>query len=726
MILKEVRWIHDRQYLKELIDGVNKEDSTSWYAYTWFRLKYNQWTNFDRIVKCRHYGLLRDRIKRHEHVDEPKDWELRNFVESNADNETFDLVYDKFKYFFKAQSKRLLSLSVRAGNTHFAHTMLRDLKVDNDLNNSLWSSAIASKSTDMIKFLLENGHIKIPDAEDDRSKFVEYIFQTHSKELIRFALDSACFPSEMSALVRSLAPKSYIIEVHVIGDQQLMDELIPADKLSNHTCVPRLSHRDQLAYNAPIEQHMEHIEFMLRHKLVCGGDMTDQQAYESLASSKEWARKIVVGESGTGTCTDTDTGSDENRLAIIKFFHFIKDRYTWTFDNIVNETLSKITKRDNGKVYKLFLRPHMSSHNSVLKLEVLKILNLHMLQLETHRRYLPFEGSMELLEFLVSSTNKVVQFKPLFTDINQLIYTLGRAPKLVNLEQQLQLALALGHRGMVEIIFKRGYKPSGHTWVFELTMSGRPQHSMFKWLMENYATITTSSLWERIGKCGDIEMVELAIQYYRETISKIPTTTLFLSYESRIKTILESAISENQTHIIVHIYTHHTSLITPDTYDLIRLLAIGSGNLRQLDTILGLTPMTLDLGNSVYDNAKGKKLVTAFEGIPVYSLIKACIFVPLGVALLECLLKHFNSQDLAHIKSIFLPLFTVDLVKNDNTTMLQYLLDIGATFQTKGSTQCTAYKNNQLIRSIFAQYKQGNNNNNNTNNKKRARDNDDE
>ncbi|GAM20639.1 hypothetical protein SAMD00019534_038140 [Acytostelium subglobosum LB1] len=302
-------------------------------------------------------------------------------------------------------------------------------------------------------------------------------------------------------------------------------------------------------------------ERFIQFKLINRQLITDQQATEALNKSKEDAWRMIA--LSYDNRDSVDTCDDKFRLEMIKFLLFINHQYDNAYKIIIrmlNDYLSsgdlalipflasvkyhdvsliccivehgtlaqaqllvqfmaskpelESLFQDLGNYRKSdnLLNPvFMTSHNSSLKLEVLMMFNDHNIQLDkAPNGQSIFEGSMDMLEFLVSDRNKIVKFTPLFIDVKHLEYVLDKSPLLINHNLQIQLAVMLHQHDIVQLIYGLRQFDSSE-YLFELTMDGRPDYDMFKWLMDHHTSISTSYL-ERIGQIGDTIMADMAIE----------------------------------------------------------------------------------------------------------------------------------------------------------------------------------------------------------------------
>ncbi|GAM17304.1 hypothetical protein SAMD00019534_004790 [Acytostelium subglobosum LB1] len=281
---------------------------------------------------------------------------------------------------------------------------------------------------------------------------------------------SLVVPTKVSKMARSLIPK-YKSDILMTGDQMFINDLLPylnINKLSNDRCGNNLSSNLLLPRNASVEQHLTHFEQMFKYKLIDRRPITERQATDTLIKSKEDTKRMI----GYDSKEDID---DKYRLAIIKILLYINPR-TDNADKLIIQILndyistgdlaliplwasiehyssvsliSSIVEhgtlaqakcliqfmaskpelqswfndlgqyrnfRLGGPQYPVF----MTSHNCSLKLEVLIMLNQHNIIFDTPMRPWIFDSSMEMLEFLMSDSNKIVEFSPLFIDIKHL------------------------------------------------------------------------------------------------------------------------------------------------------------------------------------------------------------------------------------------------------------------------------------------------------------------
>ncbi|GAM17131.1 hypothetical protein SAMD00019534_003060 [Acytostelium subglobosum LB1] len=568
--------------------------------------------------------------------------------------------------------------------------------------------------------------------------------------------------TQVSEVARALIPelKYFILKT---GDQSLIDDLLPNLNIDELKSPHRLYHLINdllLQINASVEEHVTHFERLIDYKVIIKRQtITDEQAMDSLTKSKEDIRRMVGYDNSLGTC------DDKYLLAMIKLLLFIKPQIDVDTDKLIirklnnylstgdlalipflasieyDETVSLIfcivehgtlaqaklliqymaskpilqslfnslgtyrARMSEGRLYAGF----MTSYNSSLKLEVLMMFNDHNIQFDKSSDSRPwlFEGSMDLLEFLVSDRNKIVKFTPLFIDIKHLEYVLDKSPSLISHTQQLQLAVMLGQHDIVQLIYGLR-KFNNRELLFELTMAGRPDYDMFQWLMDHHTSKSTT-YFERIGQIGDTRMADMAIEYVQRSSSNQTK-----SLEVPVSLMFEQAIKFNQTQLLTHFYKNHRCLFTTN-FEKYHELAILKGNLEQLAILLGMVP--LEISFFVFNKA------VCYNGAyhsSFYKTIKKVIFDHKdGRPILDCVLKHASDTVRTGIKSVVLPLYTIDLIKKNDIVMLQHLLDIGATFQLKGVTTCSAYKSSAPIQSIIKQYKERQAMNNN---KKRGRD----
>ncbi|GAM22118.1 hypothetical protein SAMD00019534_052930 [Acytostelium subglobosum LB1] len=483
----------------------------------------------------------------------------------------------------------------------------------------------------MTKFLLDHGYISLSDSFD-KTDLAKMVLTIHSC-LIRDALlePSVNFPQGLPAIIRSVAHTriNYILKTN---DQQLIDELLPNKVNVNPEVSPQLV-RSLRSYNLPslssstVEQYWKHIERMSLYGLITDDlQLLHIKAIESLAQSKEKMETIVgVVEDGSRDGTFVD---DQYRLIVIKiilarfdpinstysinqgdalrsyiktgdctlipfFVSMIKDSTvhgkdkmnilmeviqdgTWTQAKVLTALFDSYTI-----VYTSLPNPIFNADNSPQKLKILQQLNLNEgVVLDMVQRVSPFQGSLEMLQFLVSDTNRVIRFMLIYPDIAHLSYVINNAPALINLEEQFQLAVKMGHHDMVDLLFKN-YTPPSSLNLLRLTMAGRPQYSMFKKLLD-HGVKPNETTFERIGYIGDVELVSILKQSDR-------------LYDSGPCIFIARAIKVNQTEFIRYIYNNHPTPWMKKQFNFrFHLDSIKMCNVELLDLILSLDPLEID------------------------------------------------------------------------------------------------------------------------------------
>ncbi|GAM18826.1 hypothetical protein SAMD00019534_020010 [Acytostelium subglobosum LB1] len=555
--------------------------------------------------------------------------------------------------------------------------------------------AFETSKIDMIKYLLRlivTTTSLLIERPDD---VAEIVYRTQSSQLIRELIDPTFISKDMADLVRYHA-HNYVTNILLTGDGLLVDELLPLphDGVSNYRITgTRLI---QSIANSTANQHYEQIQRLVKYNLIAPNTFPNTLFEHAYKESKEQCQSLMsfVGSDEPATI------SEEQRLLITKllygwtlYFYFqpshvrdVINGYISTGDctlipllidqfrneKIINHSIIEYGTLTQIKIAYLYMDRHhiaersryfaggyhsqlfMTASNSANKLKIIKYLNElnHVFEVSTSDIQ-SFDGTMEMLEFLVSNTNKILPFKQFFIldHRDNLNLVIENKPKLIHFQTQLCLAIKIGKLDAVQRLVQL-FEPAPDSLPIQLTYSARLRLPMFQWLIEycassHYARNSLRMLMEWAIKNGNLEAIKFLFANYAVVV------------DWQIQAIKAEVSAE------------------------------------MMDTLFCLNQWKIDW-----------RAFNELNGACQLSKVIRTIFErPGNTTMLDRVLRNFSEKDTERVKAFAIPLFTKHLVTNSDVVMLQHLVNIGAKLNIKGVASMSIFKSNVQLQSIIEEYK---------------------
>ncbi|GAM17130.1 hypothetical protein SAMD00019534_003050 [Acytostelium subglobosum LB1] len=384
--------------------------------------------------------------------------------QSDIDRDTFDLLCKRF-HITSSVRKDMLKWSVDSGNLHILESLIGDKQTNEpislDTDQRIFSNIpIDFRKTKMISYLFQNDYIN-RSTLSEKGVDLSNLFASRSSRVIRSVLDPLSYPSEMIDLVRSNA-HMFIVDILLTGDQQLIDELIAVDDIGvkyRHKPYSIITNKQLLSEEATMEQQWRHVELLIKYKLLAPGDgNTLHRAKEAMAESKALVNNALGAKVKVQAL---DCISDEQRLVYVKLLKQSKlclgqsimrsllreyvstgdcmliplimmypanlyDNRHLIFANIVEHgTIAQaemaMALLNNSTIGLNHVSLYMSdelkvvftnNNNSFNKIDILNYLN-KVIAISSRTLWqgmsLPFQGTTEILECLLSDTNMLIK-----------------------------------------------------------------------------------------------------------------------------------------------------------------------------------------------------------------------------------------------------------------------------------------------------------------------------
>ncbi|GAM25917.1 hypothetical protein SAMD00019534_090920 [Acytostelium subglobosum LB1] len=673
------------------------------------------------MVLHKHFGLLRDRIKRNLHVHFTFSTVQSICQSPDIDQHTFTMLYNRYQRFFTCKSALLDA--VTCGNLPIVQTLLHQTH-----------PIVFERTDDLLVRATQGGHIKVLKYLLDTGKFnnevlwkrhpnavMEALHNSSTSAAIRFLMDPHNFPQDLIDLVKSNV-NLYAKACIRTGDQQLIDQLLSLDviKQITFTCDFMLPNNFQ-----PIHQ-LAHFERLFQG--TNDGGALDRRAEKELTSSRQTTQSILT--STTDTYAHSGIGDDQ-RLVFIKLAEvvswdanddlasYLAHQYVVTgdfvlfpylfskaihvktminlivlhgnvvqakvvlgyLDNVIMPAqLGTILREEQfGELYDSFVQADNMSNS----FEIIKYLNNNQVVVKEVAKLSSdlFPGTMEMLKFLLSDANKIFPMDKLqnmlvVLAIDQLEYVLKTKPSVF---------LAPGSHSLVHIAMNASFfarldtldaildhiQPERHlesTLHCALANGGRHM-GVIKLLVERQH-ITLNSISCQIGQLGDVELLEYALVHCVDN-----------SLDAFLSSTINTAIFRHQVDLIQHIYARHKDKV--QTYH--HKQAVEHGSLELMEFIFAVDPLS-----------NTDRLETFIR----------CAISDGNTEILDWLLKcEDNVPRRSQILQSLVPQHTTSLVNKSDIFTLQHLVNIGATLDMKVASKLKAYKESEAIQYLFAQYK---------------------
>ncbi|GAM23302.1 hypothetical protein SAMD00019534_064770 [Acytostelium subglobosum LB1] len=309
--------------------------------------------------------------------------------------------------------------------------------------------------------------------------------------------------------------------------------------------------------------------------------------------------------------------------------------------------------------------------------------------------YTLFNGTMEMLEFLLSDDNRifsknVVRYS-LVLEPDQLEYFFKVKPEMFEWENTMRFAVSLARLDSLSILLD--HIPSKLSMstrlLFHLVLTNGGHHmEVIRMLVEKGNIKPSYGIFPTIGRMGDIAFFDYCLANYeyhehdfwfekmligQNEIDYIPEKALF------------GAIECNQVNMIKHLYQHHMDVLLDKHY---HLQAVIDGNLEVLEVLLAVDPL----------NPNNKKDEQYMDELLLAAMWQG------HIETLDFLLEHLDQDYCTRFMAYNIVI--KPFVENSDVAMLQHLLDIGISFDLRSIHTMKEFKSSQAIQSIVAQSKE--------------------
>ncbi|GAM23679.1 hypothetical protein SAMD00019534_068540 [Acytostelium subglobosum LB1] len=501
---------------------------------------YDQWTEAAAIIKHNHFGLLRDRIKRSLHINLCSNDVTQICSSSTIDKDTFTMFYNRYQSYF--DNTDCLMNAVKAGNLPVVQILLEQTK-----------PVVFKREVELMKEAIERGHyyvvkylwdLETPSHRAELERRYKYLVKRvlakRSSNTIRLMLEPNSFTKDLADkyLTYSLQRPQDII---LTEDQQLIESLLPdiATSINDGEPIPSMMSR--------LGQQAEKLIAQLR--LMCSSCSIDTDGLNDIASSlleKSIKDTTSLQQQHHVPVQSQSTLDDGTRLAFIKigelstiikaktvlkkkidrakYQTFFLDDYIRSGDShlipyLIDRNIAKhyrvfnsivkygcveqahlaikhITsnvnpgaplKRLPTTLYQSFLDAH--DHNKSLK--VIIYLNSMGITVKKNIDRRMFNGTMDMLQFLLSDGNKIFPLNRLSLfvfDGKQLEYSMSTKPNLIKRESIkfiAKLAAMNDNTDIIQVLRQRTPNLLTHCFLSRYSLlNGGPHLSVFKLLTE--------------------------------------------------------------------------------------------------------------------------------------------------------------------------------------------------------------------------------------------------
>ncbi|GAM20078.1 hypothetical protein SAMD00019534_032530 [Acytostelium subglobosum LB1] len=236
--------------------------------------KYDQWVDAQHIINNKHYGLLRDRIKRRLHINFSFDAVMELCRSNDIDHDTFLAVYNRYQSYFSQRAAYIEA--IKHDNLVVVKTLLHQREpVAFDRDFGVLSNATLAPNFTVLKYLLDSGLFNNNELWDNINHSWDSVFKTSSSS-IRFLLDPHNnFPQPLVDAIKKHAT-SCVKSVMATGDLQLVNELLFKDDgtvklfddpITTYMIIPGITPAEQLAHFKRMLPPHEWIEEVAREKM---------------------------------------------------------------------------------------------------------------------------------------------------------------------------------------------------------------------------------------------------------------------------------------------------------------------------------------------------------------------------------------------------------------------------------------------------------------------------
>ncbi|GAM21800.1 hypothetical protein SAMD00019534_049750 [Acytostelium subglobosum LB1] len=725
----------------------------------YIRTKYHHWTDLISLVKHKQFGLLRDRIKLNLHItinrqSKTKHGSIKALCEArDIDHDTFIDVYNKYqRYFCDANTLRW---AIESDNLVVVQTLINQTQpISFEQSDELLKMALASGSLNVLKYLIDLGRFNnesLWTVHVDRVLLGE-VFKHPSVLDILNDPNNTQLPKELVTKIKSKT-RLYFSEIRATGDQRLINEL-----LINNGAINSLNSYDLSSTTWTIPKNITPSEQLAHFERILNSDIKVDDHEMILSTSKNTAQSLL---DKLGVVLDTIDEHCVNKIDDAQLIIFIKlelinTRREMTHDRLVNYVYREYITTGDFQLIPFFMRPGrfggfdghraqtlfrmITSHGNTTQamvameyinktrdtyvygrphefdpftdqfhcfntasdmsrsFEVIKYLNSkNAVQPLDTLRPREFRGTMEMLEFILSDVNKifpinVIRNKLLVLDNNQLEYIFKTKPEILQdkeWETILQYVVVLARLDLLGTLLKHAPDVTRLTsltqWAFHYTLTNRGRYNDMIRMMVEHGIKPNLAIFAQIGRLGDVELYDYCLKFFeRHDQDALPYGSANGTDLCDAPTnALVGAIELGHVNMIKHLYQqHHMDSQMRDRRQ--HLEAVTNGNNEVLQLLFKVDPL---------DPEKDKKYI---DELFVVAMNEG------HIETLDCLLNNVDRVSKARFMST--NIIIKPLIELGNVTMLQHLVDIGASFDLRRVHTMKVYKNNQTIQSIVSHY----------------------
>ncbi|GAM19343.1 hypothetical protein SAMD00019534_025180, partial [Acytostelium subglobosum LB1] len=732
-----------------------------------YRHKYRHWIDGESIINSRHFGLLRDRLRRGLHIVQDDGSESKKGAETEVEDliklacrthmsnneETFDLLYQR--YSSKFVDPTLLDEAVMSDSLHNIRTLLRHNSSKYNINMNMILQAIKQKRFALLQCWAEfvntpANEVTLRDLMKESREIAKYLFAGRPFH-VRNVL--AALPTELACAIKSHARYSSL-DIVMTGDVQYIEQLLVDDLIPAYEPKEGVKHIP-IPYTIRVDpaQQLEHIQRLVDYLVIKPNDKIAMQAPDDLILSCKLL-KDLLGDKDYESMLPWPL-SDEDKIMYIKIilkpgigirestFNDMFKRYVSTGDCSLLPLLIRVapyslelapslfnailhygtttqykiadrlihsvpvhsdtyanTRSIIQRIDRLIHRFIVEDNSDVdRQLQMIKCINdqVESKVVKPWQGVLVFDGAPAILEFLLSTNNRVLPMDPGKTNLVvhnhtnlQMVLSSVMRPRMHTLSMA-YLAIMLSKPDMLELLLLE-LKDKYYIELLLFALKLRPNYAIIDMLL-NKPMKMSNSLWYAMGSNGNVDTLAMIV---KRSSSKVNLP--------EINSLMIGAITMHQYTLLK--YMCSTPELCPPlrNYDVHKFAIKHS--LELLQCICAIKPPLQDwtMVEAVL-NDNDTKLVLSSDKLlldsPILSLIAFAVERGKTRALDYLMDKEVGeTENRDRVKSILLPRLINGVVKRGDTTMLNHLVkNIGVQQSVEDSSSSNNNNNSSLKRS---------------------------
>ncbi|GAM20080.1 hypothetical protein SAMD00019534_032550 [Acytostelium subglobosum LB1] len=241
------------------------------------------------MIEYKHYGLIRDRIKRGLHINFDHNAVLSICISRNIDQDTFDTVYKRYQsYFDKSNS---YYNAIKHDNLVVVKTLFHQTyPVTFERVDLLLKFALLGDGFSVLKYFMDSGlfnnSILWQKVNESDQMYWDKVYRAPPSS-IRHILDLGHFPQPLIDHIKSLA-NQYVFDLMLKGDLQLINDLMFKDGV--RLFGGPITSKMLLPFDFPPAEQLAHFQRMLPNSTTA----TSAETSDVIAKSKERVTKISI------------------------------------------------------------------------------------------------------------------------------------------------------------------------------------------------------------------------------------------------------------------------------------------------------------------------------------------------------------------------------------------------------------------------------------------------